>query len=85
MTSGLSIDLVVSIVVKRPYQEQHFCGDKGYDYDDVHEIIHLAGYIDHIKHRRRRNEPKEEECPLPGEHSYPAPSLGRRKNALLVS
>jgi putative transposase len=65
-------DLVVSIVAKRPYQEQHFCADKGYDYEDVHQIIHLAGYIDHIKHRRRRNEPKEEVCPLPGEHSFPA-------------
>jgi putative transposase len=30
---------------------QHFCGDKGYDYDDVRLLIFLWGYIDHIKSR----------------------------------
>ena len=65
-------DLVISIVVKRPYSEQHFCADKGYDFADVHQFIQVENYIAHIKHRRRRNEPKPEECPIPGELSFPA-------------
>jgi putative transposase len=65
-------DLVISIVVKRPYSEQHFCADKGYDYEDVHQFVNAANYVPHIKHRRRRNEPKLEECPIPGELSFPA-------------
>lgn len=64
-------DLIVHIVTKRPNSEQHFCADKGYDYEDVHEFVGLQNYIEHIKHRRRRNEPKEE-CPVPGEKSFPA-------------
>jgi putative transposase len=68
-------DLIVAIVVERPEPEaceQHFCADKGYDYQDVHEAVRQAGYQSHIKHRRRRNEPKGAECPAPGELSYPA-------------
>ncbi|MCB0158044.1 MAG: IS5 family transposase [Caldilineaceae bacterium] len=68
-------DLIVSIVVDRPDPqdvEQHFCADKGYDYDDVHETVEQAHYVPHIKHRRRRNEPVVEECPIPGELRYPA-------------
>jgi transposase len=64
-------DLIVHIVAKRPHTEQHFCADKGYDYEDVHQFVGLHSYIEHIKHRRRRNEPKDE-CPLPGEKSFPA-------------
>lgn len=64
-------DLIVHIVVKRPHSEQHFCADKGYDYEDVHQFVGLHNYIEHIKHRRRRNEPKDE-CPLPGEKRFPA-------------
>lgn len=64
-------DLIVHIVAKRPHGEQHFCADKGYDYEDVHQFVGLHNYIEHIKHRRRRNEPKDE-CPLPGEKSFPA-------------
>jgi putative transposase len=65
-------DLVIHIVVKRPYSEQHLCADKGYDYEDVHQFVDNQGYQSHIKHRRRRNEPKEDECPIPGEKTYPA-------------
>lgn len=65
-------DLVISVVVKRPYSEQHFCADKAYDSADVHQFIALENYISHIKHRRRRNEPELEECPIPGEQSFPA-------------
>ncbi len=64
-------DLIVHIIAKRPYSEQHFCADKGYDFEDVHEVVSLNDYIDHIKHKRKRNEPKDE-CPIPGEKSYPA-------------
>ncbi len=68
-------DLIIEIVVERPdpeQVEQHFCADKGYDYDDVHQAVEQAQYIPHIKHRRRRNEPKVEDCPVPGEKTYPA-------------
>jgi len=68
-------DLIVAIVVDRPDPaevEQHFCADKGYDYNDVHEAVEQAQYVAHIKHRRRRNEPVIEECPIPGELRYPA-------------
>jgi putative transposase len=64
-------DLIIHIVAKRPHSEQHFCADKGYDYEDVHQFVGLRNYIEHIKHRRRRNEPPEE-CPVPGEKSFPA-------------
>lgn len=65
-------DLVIQIVVKRPYSEQHFCADKGYDSADIHQFVKEQRYEPHIKHRRRRNEPKEEECPIPGELRFPA-------------
>lgn len=68
-------DLMLAIVAARPdpdEREQHLCADKGYDYADVHEAVQQANYIAHIKHRRRRNEPKLEECPVPGELAYPA-------------
>jgi len=64
--------LVVHIAVRRPGSEQHFLADKGYDYADVHDTVERAGYIKHIKHRRRRGEPKTETCPVPGETQYPA-------------
>jgi len=65
-------DLVIHIAVKRPHSEQHLCADKGYDSADIHEFVKEQRYVPHIKHRRRRNEPKIEDCPIPGEKSYPA-------------
>jgi transposase len=65
-------ELVFHIVIPRPYSEQHFCADKAYDSADVHQFVVSKNYIDHIKHRRRVNEPQAEECPIPGEQSYPA-------------
>ncbi len=59
------------IVVKRPTSEQHFCADKGYDYDDVFDVVLSQGYVPHIKHRRRKNEPPDP-CLMPGELAYPA-------------
>jgi putative transposase len=64
-------NLIVHIVAKRPFSEQHFCADKGYDFEDVHEVVSLNDYIDHIKYKQKRNEPKDE-CPIPGEKSFPA-------------
>lgn len=65
-------DLVIHIAVKRPPCEQHLCADKGYDSADILAFVKEQRYVPHIKHRRRRNEPKIEECPIPGETSYPA-------------
>ncbi len=58
-------------MIKRPYSEQHFCADRDYDFEDVHEMVSLNGYFEHIKHKRKRNEPKIE-CPIPGEKTFPA-------------
>jgi len=63
--------LVLSILAKRPTTTQHFCADKAYDSWDVHLFVQQQGYVPHIKHRRRRNEPKDL-CPVPGEVQYPA-------------
>jgi putative transposase len=68
-------DLILAIVVERPDPEeveQHLCADRGYDYEDVHQVVEQEQYVPHIKHRRRRNEPQEEACPIPGELRYPA-------------
>jgi putative transposase len=63
--------LVFHIAAKRPTNEQHFCADKGYDYDDVFDVVLSQGYVPHIKHRRLKNEPPDP-CPVPGELRYPA-------------
>jgi len=57
--------LILRIAVKRPTSEQHFCATKGYDYDDVFEVMLQQGYVPHIKHRRHRNEPPDR-WPMPG-------------------
>jgi putative transposase len=61
-------DLIFSIVVVRTSQQQNMCLDKEYDFDDVHEIVTMSGYI---KHRRRRNEPPEHEL-APEDKTFPA-------------
>lgn len=61
--------LAIHIAVKRPHSEQHYCAGKGYDSPDIHEFVHEQRYVPHIKYRRRRNEPKTEECPIPGNKS----------------
>ena len=68
-------DLLDGIVVERPDPEeveQHLCADKGYAYDDVHEAVAEDQYVLHVKHRRRRNEPLEEEQPIPEAARHPA-------------
>jgi putative transposase len=65
-------EVVVAIAAKRPRQQQHFCADRGYDYEDVHTFVLDAGYTPHIKHRRRRGEPAAPAGDVPGEASFPA-------------
>jgi putative transposase len=64
--------LVFHVAVRRPHSQQNFCADKGYDYEDIHQLAEREGYVPHIKHRRRRGEPKIETCPAPGETQFPA-------------
>lgn len=64
--------LVISVMGKRPGWQQHFCADRAYDAADVHAMVTDEGYTPHIKHRRRRNEPRLETDGGPGERSYPA-------------
>jgi putative transposase len=71
----LADEVIISVVIPRPdpkQVEQHLCLDKGYDYEDVHQFVEAERYVAHIKHRRRRGEPKLEDCPIPGETQYPA-------------
>ncbi len=63
--------LICSILIQRPTSTQHLCLDKAYDSWEVHIFVKQHGYIPHIKHRRRVNEPKDP-CPIPGETQYPA-------------
>lgn len=63
--------LILGILVRRPTTPQHFCADKAYDSWDVHLFVQQQGYVPHIKHRRRVNEPKDP-CLIPGEYQYPA-------------
>lgn len=65
-------NLVFHIAVPRPGSEQHFCGDKGYDFDDVRHIVEQVGYIAHIKRKRKRGQPVPDPCPAPGETQFPA-------------
>lgn len=68
-------EVVISIVAPRPDPtevEQHMCLDRGYDFPDVHRFLEQERYVAHIKHRRRRNEPVIQACPIPGETQFPA-------------
>ena len=65
-------EVILSIMIERPATEQHLCADRGYDSQDVKDFLQLEHYIPHLKHRRRRGEPKVELCPVPGEVQYPA-------------
>lgn len=63
--------LILTILLQRPNQPQHLCLDKAYDSWEVHIEVQQLGYIPHIKHRRRVNDPPDP-CPIPGETQYPA-------------
>lgn len=62
--------LICSILIQKPTCTQHLCLDKAYDSWEVHLFVKQQGYIPHIKHRRRKNEPKDP-CTIPGETQYP--------------
>jgi transposase len=64
--------VVIAMVVRRPTTRQHLCADRGYDYADVQEFVLGAGYVPHIKHRRRRGEPPAPVGDIPGEAAFPA-------------
>lgn len=63
--------LLCSVLIQRSTQTQHLCLDKAYDSWEVHLFVQQQGYVPHIKHRRRVNEPKDP-CPIPGETQFPA-------------
>ena len=68
-------DLIENLPLERPDPhevEQHFCADRGLDYDDVHQAVAEAIYVAHINHRRRRNEPLEAEPYIPEKERHPA-------------
>lgn len=54
-------DTIESIIVERPKptkkKKQHMCLDKGYDYDEVRDIVKEFGFTAHI--RSRGEEAKE--------------------------
>jgi len=67
---------LLHLVIRRSWRNcagnlvvRHFCADKGYDYDEVHQVAQRLGYRVHIAHRRRRGEP------------IPPPVTGRRHPA----
>lgn len=51
---------LASVPVERPEpteeELQHFCADKGYDSEEIRELIDALDYIDHIKSRRDEKE-----------------------------
>jgi transposase len=63
--------LLCSTLLQRPTATQHLCLDKAYDSWEVHILVQQKGYIGHIKHRRRVNEPKDP-ISAPGETQHPA-------------
>jgi len=64
-------DSPLHLIAKRPYNEQYFYADRGYDVEDVHEIVLWQGCIKHIQHKRKRIGPKPEGV-IPGEKTFPA-------------
>lgn len=55
-----------SLIVERPdpeEQPQHMCLDKGYDFDDIRELLEAWGYTAHI---RTRGEEEKRQRDIPG-------------------
>lgn len=65
-------ELVFSLVIDRPDSKQHRCADRGYDYTDIWQLLPLEHDQPHLKHRRRRGEPKVDACPIPDQTRHPA-------------
>jgi hypothetical protein len=61
---------IESIVVDRPeptaQQPQGMCLDKGYDYQEVRDILAEFGFIAHIRAQRRRGPSAQTRSGLPG-------------------
>jgi transposase len=45
---------------------QHLCGDKGYDYPDVRELVGRWGYTAHIPVKKKRGQPAPKPEKVPG-------------------
>lgn len=45
---------------------QHLCGDKGYDYPDVRELVGRWGYTAHIPVKKKRGQKAVEPEKVPG-------------------
>lgn len=79
-----AVDLIVSVVIKRPNKEQHLCADKAYDATDVREFATLEGYTPHIKPNPRNSKRKAPEPQELAETTYPAKRSRRRTYSLLA-
>ena len=51
-------DLLNSLVVELPQQEQHLCLDKGYDNPTARETVHEFDYVPHIRTIREDTQPR---------------------------
>jgi putative transposase len=68
-----AIDLVVSMVVKRPKGKHHLCADKAYDTLEIRKFLTHKGYTPHIKvNPRRAGKQTPEPAPSNLEPCYPA-------------
>ena len=54
-----AIDLIVSVVLKRPAHKEHLCADKAYDASEVREFAASEGYTTHIKVNPRKTDSTE--------------------------
>jgi putative transposase len=61
---------LASIPVERPEptpeKPQHFCGDKGYDFPSVRELVARWGYTAHIAVKKRRGAQPQPIVKVPG-------------------
>lgn len=59
----LAEETLQGVPVERPLptddEPQHFCADKGYDSEDLRELIDALQYIEHIKSRAKEQEEKD--------------------------
>jgi transposase len=78
------IDLIVSVILKRPAhkKEQYLCADKAYDdATDVREFLASEGYTAHIKVNPRRSKGAQrsgDECPANNDSSQKKVHRARR-------
>lgn len=70
--STAAIDLLVSLVVKRPKGKHHLCADKAYDSLAIRQFLTRKGYTPHIRTNPRRSGKQAEPAPGTLEAAYPA-------------